>query len=81
MTDKGWFNGDATIALTKFIMSTRDDSSAAEVKLQQKLTQTSEQIAFVQRQLAELTAGAQHTQRDAVITVDKTALGAARRCG
>jgi uncharacterized protein (TIGR02231 family) len=76
MTDKGLLNGDATIALTKYIMTTRDQVSTQQVQSQQKSAADAEQITFLQRQLSELTAGAASVQRDAIITIDKTAAAA-----
>ena len=74
MTDKGWFNGDATIARSPGSSWPRAmRHRAAEVKSRQAAAANAEQVDFVQRQLAELTAGARCTERDAVITVDKTA--------
>jgi hypothetical protein len=77
--EKGMLNGDATIALSKFLMETRSATSAEQVKAKQKVQENQRAVEFAQRQLAELTAGASRTLRDAVITVDKGAADAAGR--
>jgi uncharacterized protein (TIGR02231 family) len=77
LAEKGLLNGDATIALTKYVMDTRAERSAAQVQLQQQLATNVEAHQFAQRELAELTAGASRTERDAVIVVDKTNANAA----
>ena len=71
LTDKGALNGEATIALSKYVMDTREKVADQEVKARQQSQENEQQIAFAQRQLAELTAGASRTLRDAVITIDK----------
>jgi hypothetical protein len=71
LTDKGALNGEATIALSKYVMETRERVAGQEVKARQQSQENEQQVAFAQRQLAELTAGASRTLRDAVITVDK----------
>ena len=52
-------------------MDTRAKTSAEQVKARQQMQENQRAIEFAQRQLAELTAGASRTLRDAVITVDK----------
>jgi uncharacterized protein (TIGR02231 family) len=76
MTDKGALNAEATVALTKFIMATRGQTTSDQVILRQKLAANCEQIEFLQRQLNELTVGSSRTERDAIITIDKAAAGA-----
>lgn len=71
LAEKGMLNGETTIALTKYVMQTRAEQSAAQVELEQKLQANAEAVAFASRQLAELSAGASRTDRDAVIVVDK----------
>jgi hypothetical protein len=71
LMEKGMLNGDATIALSKFLMETRAKTSAEQVKARQQVQENQRAAEFAQRQLAELTAGANRTLRDAVITVDK----------
>jgi hypothetical protein len=71
LTEKGMLNGEAVIGLSKFVMESRAEKSAAKVKAEQRLQEIAKQIEFAQRQLAELTATASRTLRDAVIVVDK----------
>ena len=71
LMEKGMLNGEATIALSKYLMDTRGKLSADQVKARQQIQENARAIEFAQRQLGELTAGANRTLRDAVITVDK----------
>ncbi len=71
LTDKGKFDGEATIALSKFIMASRADRVTAGVGLELEGKANEEAIQFSQRQLAELSAGSERTEVDAVIAVDK----------
>jgi hypothetical protein len=71
LTEKGMLNGEAVIGLSKFVMESRAEKSVAKVKAEQRLQEIAKQIEFAQRQLAELTATASRTLRDAVIVVDK----------
>jgi hypothetical protein len=73
LAEKGLLNSEATLALTKFVMTTRADKSAAQVVLQQNLQANTEATEFATRELAELSAGSSRTERDAVIVVDKGA--------
>jgi hypothetical protein len=71
LTEKGQLNGDATIALAKYIMDSRAEKAEALVNVQVQQQANQEQIQFVQRQLQELARGTNKTERDAVIVVDK----------
>jgi hypothetical protein len=71
LMEKGMLNGEATIALSKYLMDTRARLAAEQVAARQQVQENQQAAAFAQRQLAELTAGANRTLRDAVITVDK----------
>jgi hypothetical protein len=71
LTEKGLLSADTTIALAKYVMSTRAERSKELVALQQQLQANAEQGEFAKRQLSELTSGVQRTERDAVIVVDK----------
>jgi hypothetical protein len=75
LTDKGQLNGDATIALARYIMESRTDKADALVALQVQQQNNQEQTQFVQRQLQELAAGSNKTERDAVIVIDKKDAG------
>jgi hypothetical protein len=71
LTEKGLLNGDTIIGLSKFVMESRAEKSNAKVKAEQRIQEIAKQVEFANRQLAELTAGASRTLRDAVIVVDK----------
>jgi uncharacterized protein (TIGR02231 family) len=72
LTDKGMLSSDSTIGLAKYVMENRTKKSEEQVQLQQQLQANAEATEFANRELGELTAGASHTERDAVIVVDKT---------
>src|SRR5688572_23071408 len=71
LAEKGLLNGETTVALTKYVMEQRQEKSLAQVGLQQQARANAEASQFAQRELAELTAGATRTDRDAVIVVEK----------
>lgn len=71
LTEKGLVNGDAVLALSKYVMETRVEKAQALVALQQQLQDNQEKTNFAQRKLQELSAGSSKTERDAVIVVDK----------
>src|SRR5262249_44523570 len=75
LTEKGQLNGDATITLAKYIMESRTEKADALVALQVQQQANQEQTQFVQRQLQELAAGSNKTERDAVIVIDKKDAG------
>src|SRR6516164_992710 len=70
-TEKGKLDSEATIALAKYLMEGRAEKTRERVGLEQQLANNSEQLAFVQRKLNEVSAGSSRTERDAVIVVDK----------
>ncbi len=78
LTEKGVMNADSVVTLSRFVMTTREESAKAQVETQQKLQANSEQQAFLQRQISELAAGTNRTERDAVIVVDKANNAAAK---
>ena len=71
MTDKGRLNADSTLKLATFLMETRSTLGTADVDLQHKLAANNESLEFLRRQLTDLAAGADRTEREAVIVVDK----------
>jgi hypothetical protein len=73
LAEKGLLNSEATLSLTKYVMATRAEKSAAQVALQENFQANTEATEFATRELAELTAGSSRTERDAVIVVDKGA--------
>jgi hypothetical protein len=70
-TEKGKLDSEATIALAKFLMEGRGDRTKEKVGLEQQIENNTEQMQFVTRKLAELSAGTSRTEKDAVIVVDK----------
>lgn len=77
LTEKGMLNGEATITLSKYVMDSRTAQTTAQVKSLQQIQENTQAIEFAQRQMAELTAGANRTLRDAIIVVDKENAAAA----
>jgi hypothetical protein len=71
LAEKGLLNSEATLALTKYVMTSRSEKSEAQVGIQQKLQTNTATTEFATRELAELTSGSSRTERDAVIVVDK----------
>jgi uncharacterized protein (TIGR02231 family) len=71
LTDKGLFSAENTMKLTTFIMETRGAVGKSQVTLKQQIEANTENIQFFERQLSELAAGADRTERDAVIVIDK----------
>jgi uncharacterized protein (TIGR02231 family) len=80
LTDKGFFNSDAIMALAKYVMETRIEKAREQVNLGQQWQTNQEQVAFLRRQLEELSSGGGKTEHDAIIVVDKrnAAAGALR---
>ena len=70
-TDKGNLNSDSAIALSKYVMEQRAEKAKEMVELEQKTIANTEQAAFVQRQLQELSGGSSKIERDALIVVDR----------
>jgi Domain of unknown function (DUF4139)/N-terminal domain of unknown function (DUF4140) len=70
-TEKAHLNSEATIGLSKYLMTTRTELSKEQVQLRQRLRDNKEQTDFLTRQLQELAGHAVKTERDAVIVVDK----------
>lgn len=71
LMEKGMLNGDTTVTLSKYVMTGRQEQGKRQVDLQQEAKTNQEAIEFAQRQLNEISAGANRTERDAVIVVDK----------
>src|SRR6516225_872885 len=74
-TEKGKLDSEATIALAKYLMEGRAEKTRDRVGLEQQMANNTEQLAFVQRKLNEVSAGSSRTERDAVIVVDKANAG------
>jgi hypothetical protein len=70
-SDKGALNGDAAITMVKYVMEQRDEKAKELVALQQQLSENKERAAYVASKLSEVTAGSTHTERDAIIVVDR----------
>ena len=71
LTEKGVLSAENTIKLAGYVMEQRQSDSRQQVTLAQQTAANQQQIEFVQRQLSELTSGASHTEREAVIVLDK----------
>src|SRR5262245_29652895 len=71
LSEKGLLNSEATIALAKFVMTTRAERAKEIVTLQQQAEANAEQAEFTKRKLAEVSGGTRRVERDAVIVVDK----------
>lgn len=71
LTAQGRLDGEAILALSKFVMESRGAKSHAETDLRQQLQANAEAAEFAGRQLAELSAGSSRIERDAVIVVQK----------
>jgi hypothetical protein len=71
LTEKGRLDSDAILTLSKFIMENRGAKTKTATDLQQQLQANTEAGEFAKRQLAELSAGSSHVERDAVIVVHK----------
>ena len=76
LTEKGRLDGEAVLTISKFVMESRGLKSKAETDLRQQLQANVEAADFARKQLAELSSGAGHVERDAVIVVHKTRPGA-----
>ena len=74
-TEKAHLNAEATIALAKYMMTTRTELSKDLVAIRQHQQTNKEQSDFAGRQLQELAGNAVKTERDAVIVVDKKNAG------
>jgi uncharacterized protein (TIGR02231 family) len=74
LTDKGTLNAESTLKLAAYITESRAQAARQQVDLQHQLEANTASMAFAQRQLGELAAGGNRTERDAVIVVDKAHL-------
>ncbi|MDB5351331.1 MAG: hypothetical protein JWN86_2578 [Planctomycetota bacterium] len=72
LAEKGAFDSEKIIDLSKYVMEARGEKSASKVELEQKTLSNLEAMEFAKRQLAELSAGSSRTEIDAVIVVDKS---------
>jgi hypothetical protein len=75
LTEKGHLDSEKTIALANFIRDTRVKHVKDDVILKQQIDAIKEEIDFTKRTMAEFSDGPVRTERDAVITVDKTKPG------
>lgn len=71
LTEKGLVNGDAILALAKYVMESRSEKAQTMVTLQQQSQELREKMEYTRRKLHEMSAGSTRTERDAVIVVDK----------
>jgi len=71
LSEKGLLNAENTIKLATYVMETRGTLGKSQVQLQQEIEGNTQSIQFLERQMKELSAGADRTEREAVIVVDK----------
>ncbi len=70
-TKEGGLNGDTVIAMAKYVMEQRAEKAKEEIALKQQLETIKEQVTFLDRKLADLTAGSTRIERDAIVIVDR----------
>jgi hypothetical protein len=70
---KGVLDAEALERLTSFTFAQHDTIATEEVQLANQIRELGEQIELLNRQKAELTAGASQTIREAVVFLQKTA--------
>jgi hypothetical protein len=70
---KGVLDAEALERLTSFTFAQHDTVATEEVQLANQIRELGEQIELLNRQKAELTAGASQTIREAVVFLQKTA--------
>ncbi len=75
LAEKGLLNSEATLALAKYVMTTRVEKATGSVGVQQMIQANAEAAEFATRELTELTSGSARTERDAVIVVDRAGAG------
>lgn len=73
MTEKGHLDAEKTLALAKSIRDDRTKYIKEEARLKAQIATDTEKLAFLRAQLQEKSGGVSHTERDAVIVVDKKA--------
>ena len=74
-TEKGSLNSDTIIKLATFVMEQRAEKSKGLVDLKQTLKDNNAVLEFMQRKMAELSAGTSRTEHDAVIVVERQQAG------
>jgi hypothetical protein len=74
---KGVLDAEALERLTTFAFAQHEKIAEEEVALAKQAQDLNEQLQLLQRQLAEITAGAARTQREAVLFLQKHAAGPA----
>jgi hypothetical protein len=70
-------DSEKTIKLANFIRETRMTHVKAETALRQQIEALQEEVAFVKRSISEFAGRPVRTERDAIVTLDKGAAGAA----
>jgi hypothetical protein len=71
MTDDGRLDVSGVLGLSKSIMETRAARAKAANAVRQQLRENAEAVAFVKRQIQELSTTTVRTERDAVVVVHK----------
>ncbi|MFO0937725.1 MAG: mucoidy inhibitor MuiA family protein [Gemmataceae bacterium] len=77
LTEKGQLDSEKTIALATYIRDARIKHSKEDVTLKQQITTLQEEIAYEKSVMSETSGRPVHTERDAIITLDKTKPGVA----
>lgn len=72
-TEKGHLDAEKTLLLAKSIREDRTKYIKEEAKLKAQIAADQEKLAFLRAQLQEKSGGVSHTERDAVIVIDKKA--------
>jgi hypothetical protein len=70
-TEKGGLSSETIIKLATYVMEQRAEKGKELTKLKQESKANRDQLEFLQRKLANTTAGTSRTDRDAVIVVDR----------
>lgn len=77
LTEKGHLDSEKTIALATYIRDARVKHVKDDVNLKQQMEVLQEEINFTKQSMTEFSDAPVRTERDAIITVDKTKPGAA----
>ena len=72
LTEKGQLNADSAIKLANYVMERRAAEGTQQIALQHQMEANQKQVEFLQKQIGELAAGTNRTEREAVIVVDKS---------
>jgi hypothetical protein len=71
LAEKGQLNAEATLQLAKYVMDQRNTLAQQVVAAQRRIEDINRQVEFLQRELAQIAAGSNRTEREAVIVLEK----------